>query len=335
MITMKSVAWDHGCLAVQNLAAMIGPVTFVLPDGRQCQPLHIAPWTFDAEAAALPGVLRRLRGEWPCVPFGFDGERTLAAGWEARGETFLGADLIHGPGSHEEWRWIDAPEGSLALAIDYPASHPVARVTRRITPDPRHAAIDFTLGVEVRRACRLPIALHPVFRVPDAPGGLILEPDGYDHVRTFPGTVEPGATLFAQDAKFARLTAAPLQGGGVVDASILPFDGHFEELLQLIGAQGRIDLRYTAERYRARLTWDARHFPSLQLWISNRGRRDYPWNGRHLALGVEPVCGAFDLGPAIADARNPIAEDGTATAFAFSPDQPFMTRYRIAVEPDL
>ena len=95
MITMKSVAWDHGCLAVQNLAAMIGPVTFVLPDGRQCQPLHIAPWTFDAEAAALPGVLRRLRGEWPCVPFGFDGERTLAAGWEARGETFLGADLIH------------------------------------------------------------------------------------------------------------------------------------------------------------------------------------------------------------------------------------------------
>jgi len=332
---MRSVVWDHGCAAVQSLAAMIGPVTFVLPDGRQCQPLHIAPWTFDPQAMRLQGVLRRLRGEWPCVPFGSDGERVLADGWEDRGATFPGGEILHGPCSQETWRWVDAPKGALALEIDYPATHPVSRVARRIRPDPNRAAIDFELGIAVRRECRLPIALHPVFRVPTQPGGMILEPARYDHVRTFPGVVELGAKLFAQNVKFSRLEAAPGHDGGVIDATRMPFDGHFEDLLQLVGVEGRIDIRYPGEKYRARLTWEARHFPSLQLWISNRGRKDYPWNGEHLALGVEPVCAAFDLGPAIGNARNPIAQSGTPTTCAFSPDKPFLTRYRIEVEPDL
>jgi hypothetical protein len=80
------------------------------------------------------------------------------------------------------------------------------------------------------------------------------------------------------------------------------------------------------------MTWDPRHFPCLQFWISNRGRQEYPWSGRHVALGVEPVCGAFDLGPAVSNAPNPIAAAGAPTAYRFSPDERFVTRYRIEVE---
>jgi len=148
---MRALAWDHGCLAAQRLGAMVGPVTFILPDGRACNPLFMAPWTFDPRRAELPGVLRRLRGEWPCVPFGADAERALSPGWSARGPTFAGADVPHGPSSNEDWRWIEAPEGSLALQLDYPADHPVEFLTRRLTPDPSAAAVDFELSVAVRR----------------------------------------------------------------------------------------------------------------------------------------------------------------------------------------
>ena len=47
----------------------------------------------------------------------------------------------------------------------------------------------------------------------------------------------------------------------------------------------------TVEGYRATLTWNAQHFPSLMFWFSNYGRKAPPWSGRHLALGVENVGG--------------------------------------------
>ncbi|MCY3980649.1 MAG: hypothetical protein OXF51_02525, partial [Alphaproteobacteria bacterium] len=105
------------------------------------------------------------------------------------------------------------------------------------------------------------------------------------------------------------------------------------ELDELCGVEGTVTLENHAERYRAKLAYDPAVFPSLVLWISNRGRRNYPWNGRHLALGVEPTCGAFDLGPQVGcNPNNPIAADGFPTAVQFRAGQAFTTTYTIAVE---
>jgi hypothetical protein len=46
----------------------------------------VAPWADDPpeQLVALPGLLRRLRGEWPCIPFGVPEARTdLPAEWLA------------------------------------------------------------------------------------------------------------------------------------------------------------------------------------------------------------------------------------------------------------
>ena len=118
----------------------------------------------------------------------------------------------------------------------------------------------------------------------------------------------------------------------MVDASRLPFAGDVEELLQIQGLDGTVALVNHAEGYRARLSWQKEHFPSLLLWMSNRGRKFEPWNGRHVALGIEPICSPFGLGPATALADNPIAASGTPTALDFSADHTFVARYRIEVE---
>jgi hypothetical protein len=149
---------------------------------------------------------------------------------------------------------------------------------------------------------------------------------------TYPGTVEPGAALFSPDRRFASLAEVPARTCGSVDASAVPFSEDVEELLQIQGAGGRAALANRAEGYRVTLSWQAEHFPSLLLWYSNRGRKAPPWNGRHVAMGIEPICSPFGLGPQTARADNPLVRSGVPTAFDFSPDRPFTTRYRIEAE---
>lgn len=332
MTERHAIAWSHGVAAVQSLGGMLGPVTFLLPDGRQVSPLHVAPWFDDAARADYPPILQELRGEWPCVPFGFDADRPLPAGWSATGTSFAGADVPHGHSSHAHWRFTAVMGESVEMVCDYPEAHPIERLTRRITADAKAPALDIELTIAARRPCSLPIGLHPTLRLPRK-GLAKLIPASFREGRAFPLPVEAEGGLLEAGARFTSLDAAPKRGGGTLSLSHLPLAANAEELVQLCGIDGHFTLRHEAEGWQARLDWDAAHFPSLLLWVSNRGRSYAPWNGRHVALGVEPVRAAFDLGPAVSNAPNPISEAGTATAITLSPDQPFTTRYRISAEP--
>ena len=330
----RGLGWEHGSLVVQRLGAMLAPVTFLLPGGRQVVPFQVAPWAGDDGADALPGILRRLRGEWPCVPFGYtvpaDG---FPADWSACFAPADPGEEIHGASSNRDWRWEDCSPEVLRLSLDYPEDSPVRRVERTVTPDPKAPAIDVELRVEVRRDCRLPIGLHPTLRLPVAGDRAWLELGRFAHGRTYPTVFEPAAPLFAENARFSSLAAVPARDGRSIDATRLPLADETDELRQLNGIDGTAALANEAEGYRFRLTWQREHFPSLLLWLSNRGRKMFPWNGRHVAVGIEPICSPFGLGPGTALADNPIARSGTPTALAFRAGQPFVTRYRIAAEP--
>jgi hypothetical protein len=330
--TRRDLAWEHGHLFVQSLGGMLGPVLFILPDGREVSPLHVAPWGQDPNRATLPPILQELRGEWPCVPFGSDARRSLPADWAATGESFEGAQTPHGHSSNAHWAWGMCDDGQVNLQCVYPEHHPVRELRRRIVPDPRAAAIDITLEIRVRRRCRLPIGLHPTFRLSERPGSVVLETGEYDHVRSFPAEVETGRALFQPDRRSAVLQAIRTRDGNDIDATQVPLRHSTEELLQLVGADGAFALHYRDEGFRARLAWQKEHFPSLLLWYSNRGRQAYPWEGKHLALGVEPVCSAFDLGPAVSTGTNPIHSGGCPTYLEFDRNDALLTHYRISVE---
>ncbi|MFM7335954.1 MAG: hypothetical protein ACKO1H_16380, partial [Tabrizicola sp.] len=324
-----AIAWAHGMASVQALGGMLGPVTFLLPDGRQVSPLHVAPWFDDPTRSAQPPILQELRGEWPCVPFGTDALRALPEGWSATGETFDGADVPHGHSSNVEWVFTKTTHDHIALTCDYPEAHPIRRLTRTIAADPKAPALDITLTVEARRPCRLPIGLHPTLRLP-LTGQARLESPAFRQGRTFPLDVEPGQGRLFPGATFPSLTAIPSRDGTTLSLTHLPLTENTEELVQLCGVTGGFRLHHP-DGWHVALDWDTSHFPSLLLWISNQGRSYAPWNSRHVALGVEPVCAAFDLGPAVSNAPNPISAAGIATAHAFDPDTPFTTRYRIGV----
>jgi len=206
-------------------------------------------------------------------------------------------------------------------------------LVRTVTPDANAAGVDIELRIEIKDACRIPLGLHPTFRPPTKAGAARIEPAAFAEGRTYPGTVEPSAPLFAIDRAFTSLKVVPGRDGTSIDASRLPLAEETEELLQLNGIDGSVALANEAEGYRVRLIWQKEHFPSLLLWISNRGRKMTPWSGRHLALGMEPICSPFGFGPAVARADNPMAKAGTPTARDFAAGEVFTTRYRIEAEP--
>lgn len=314
-------------MGLQPLGAMLDGLTLRLPDGRMVQPLHTAPWADEPGAEALPGILRRLRGEWPCVPFGADDPASLPECWRAEPGAPHGPP--HGFGSNENWRiWNDGK--ALRAGIAYPTDSPVARLARSVTPCA--GGVEISLAVHPRRDCRLPLALHPVFHLPAAPGRARLNPGTHGPVWTHPAQT-PDTCLLRPASTAQGLAALPGADGGTVDFTHLPLADATESRILLTHAPGRFTLDNLAEGYRAVLEWDAAAFPHLMLWISNRGRAHAPWNGRHLALGVEPCCAAFDLGTTISAQPNPLNRAGAATAVSLTAGQPWVTCYRIRVEP--
>ncbi|HEX9448082.1 MAG TPA: hypothetical protein VF920_08880, partial [Dongiaceae bacterium] len=175
-LTTWKLPWAHGEAELQSLGGMLAPVVFRLADGRSFQPMQVAPWTEEAGTDALPAILQRLRGEWPCVPFGRDDRPTdLPVNWIARDSVKPDAVWSHGYGSHHHWHLVEQGADRLRIAIDYPETSPIARLEREIIADPAAAALDINLTISVRRAVTLPVALHPTFRLPRDPGSVHLE----------------------------------------------------------------------------------------------------------------------------------------------------------------
>ncbi len=330
MSSARSLTWSHGVVSVETLGAMLGPTLFVLPDGRQIAPFHIAPWFDGDQAVNQPGILQRLRGEWPCVPFGAASPRTAQDGWPASDPAQEPDRFPHGYGSNHDWRWLDAAKDEIALAIDYPAAHSIAGLERWVKPVAGEPALDFILCIKARRDCVLPIGLHPVFRLAATAGAMRLAINA-KAACTFPGPVD-ASSIFVPGQIVQDWDSIALKDGGTLDPATLPLVQHTEDLLQLLQVGGHAELCNRAENYRVRLDWNADHFPDLLLWFSNYGRSHPPWNGRHLALGVEPVCAAFDLGTQISTAPNPINARGGPTAYAFRAGEVFETRYRVTVD---
>ena len=309
---------------------MVGPARFRIA-GREVSPLAVAPWSDEPAAASLPPILQRLRGEWPCVPFGIAGGRELPAEWCGTGEE--PDPLPHGHSSNAVWSLHEQRPDRVVLDLAYPDNHPIRSLRRTVTAAEDAARLDFTLEISARRAATLPIGIHPTSALPGAPGDNRLVLDAAARCWTPPAPAEPGISTMAIDARNVSAAAVPLAAGGTLDVTRLPLAHATEELLLVTRPGGRVRLECPTAGYAVTIVWDTAVFASCLLWISNRGRTAYPWSGRHLALGIEPVTAAFDLGTAVsANPGNPLARDGVPTAMHVAAGRTVTTRYAIVVE---
>jgi len=322
---------EHVRGVVYRTAAVFTDVEFRLPSGRWIRPLAPVQWPYISDAD-VPGHLRRLSGEFFCLPFGGVGDiRDPAPGWERLADPPVDVPM-HGPAADADWDIVDHRKDHVTLALVYPEDHVVRRVERRITLSAHAPRAEIEVRIEARRSGRFPAAFHPILRLPDAPQGLTIAAD-FAQGFTYPGVIEPDRMAAEPGRRFATLSDVPKRRGGTVDLARLPLGPRTEDVALMAGMRGPVRANFEAEGFTVEIDWSRDLLPHCLMWIHDRGLDAKPWNGRYRGLGVEPLAAAFDGSWNLSAGSNPLSAQGYATSIGVEPGEPVVLNCAISVAP--
>lgn len=328
-------SWRFASDTVEAHVAKVGghlaPVTFKTSSG-DIQPFSIAPWAEEKVSAHTPDLLKTLRGDFFCAPFGGNGTP-----W--RGEQHP----PHGESASCKWK---RPR----------ISQPAPGITRfeatqqqSVRPGTAHKQIELrdgetnlylrhTLSEMTGPMC---LGHHAMIKCPDgAPGIIGLSP--YSSGQVFPDQFEDptigGYSSLKPGAKFKDLSSVPLTSGEPTDITRYPARDGFEDLVMVTARPRQQPAWSTISFPEQGYLWfslrDANVMRSTVLWMSNGGRHYAPWNGRHRrVIGIEDVTANFHHGLAESVEPNDRSKRGLATHVRLNPSKPTVVNYIMGVVP--
>lgn len=307
----------------------LGPVVF-LTDGGPVDPMAIAPWSEEQVAPDTDPLLKKLRGDFFCAPFG------------ANAEPWRGRKLpLHGETASR--RWVQPEIRVTPAAVEFSA-----RMETRLVPGLVTKTILLRNGetnVYSRHllegfATPLSVGHHAMLSFPAerGPGFITLSPwrEGRVSPKQFEAPESGGYSSLKIGAAFSSLRRVPLAAGGMADLTVYPAREGFEDLV-MVSARNPHRMAWTAVCFpQARFAWfalkDPRTLASTVLWHSNGGRHYPPWSGRHRRiLGLEEITGYFHYGLAQSVASNELSRRGVATVLHLKPRMPTAINYIMGV----
>jgi hypothetical protein len=319
------LATPQVCAFVTRAGGMVGPVTFRFGK-RTLEPLSVAPWCNEKLDRATPPIIRALRGDFFCMPFGGN---TTPYKQEHH--------PIHGESANENWKLEAHDRTSLHLSLRTRVRR--GRIDKRIALMPGQRAIysQHTISGMSGPMC---FGQHAMLKFPDEPASGALSTSPIVYAQVFVEPVERpenrGYSLLKPGAEFDSLNRVPTITGGITDLSRFPARRGYEDLVMLV-SDDRAGFAWTAVTFaRERYVWfalkDPRVLRSTILWISNGGRHYAPWNGRHInVMGLEEVTSYFHYGLAESVESNALARRGIATSVTLDPKRPLSINYIMAV----
>lgn len=305
---------------VYPVGGLLTEAEFCLPDGRWVKPLAEAPWAGEALPDDTPGHLLRLGGEFFCLPFGGCGpSHDAVPDYEAMFEEPFDQPT-HGPAGNAAWTVGAVTENSVTLTLDLAEPHAVARIERIITLGADRPEIRFDMCVTARRKERVPMAFHPILRLPERARALKIDAEfaaGFN----YPGIHPHRRTLAAPGGRFDRLDAVPGHGGRTENFAALPPGPFVEDNILLAGMHGPVTASFLDEGFRLVTDWDRMRLPHAMLWLQDRATDDPPWNGSYRGLGIEPMAACFDGPWRVSAGENPLTRMGYRTAVEVAPER--------------
>jgi hypothetical protein len=299
----------------------LGPVRFTL-GGRIVEPFAVAPWAPSEIGRDDPAVLRHLRGDFFCCPFGGN-ERP----W--RGERHP----VHGETAGGRWHSprIEIVGTRTAIEAELRATIRPGRVVKRVEV---RASETNLYCRHVLRGMTGPMCPghHAMLRFPELEGSGLVALAPFSHGRVVPVLFEDpargGRQSLRPGARFSTLERVGRTDGGVADLSRYPARAGFEDLVMVVARAGTFAwsaVSFPTEGFLWFALKDPRTLRSTVLWHSNGGRDYPPWSGRHRGvLGIEEVTAYYHFGLAASAAPNPLSRAGVATAVRLRPDRPLV-----------
>ena len=303
----------------------LGPATFDRK-GKAIQPLSVAPWVMEPTDRKLPKILKVLRGDFFCLPFG--GNET-----PFRGEHHP----VHGETANAQWKLESLTKGHLHVSLR--TKKRPRQVDKHIYLRDGHNAIYSRHVISGMKGAMNP-GHHAMLAFPDTPGSGVISTSPFIYGQVFPGAFETPATGGYQSlipgAEFSSLEQVPLLSGGMTDLTRYPARRGYEDLVILVGdpgfGPGWTAVTFPDQRYVWFAMKDSRMLRHTVLWLSNGGRHYPPWNGRHVnVMGLEEVTSYFHLGLAESARLNPLSAKGYPTCLTLNPNRETVINYIMAV----
>lgn len=299
------IACDRTVAHVTLRGAHVAPVSFRL-GSREVSPYSLSPW-LPGEQPGVEPLLDVLRGDFWCLPFGAQPDGPA-----------------HGDPASAAWSVVRHGPAAVTLALE--AADSGGTFERTVSVRDGQAALFQEIVMEGLDGS-FPFGTHPVLDWSGhRPGSVRISTSPLRWASTYPGTFsDPGRgerQVLAEGAVFDDLAAVPSRDGGTLDLSRYPTAPGHEDLVMLVHDPAAGDLGWSAASAPG-FAWvalkDARILPSTLLWVSNGGRSQPPWSGRHLGrMGIEEVRSYFHAGlePSREDR---LADLGIPTALSFQP----------------
>jgi hypothetical protein len=304
-------------------------VTFTLKSGQTVEPYAVAPWAERKLPPGVPDLLRALRGDFFCCPFGGNG-----VPW--RGERHP----PHGETANGTWRLVslERAHGRSTLHARMRTRARRGRVDKFLTLIDGHAVV---YSSHVLSGMQGPMSLghHALLKFPVSANGR-LSTSRFEHGQVLPGAFESpeegGYQSLRPGAVFRSLKRVARQDGSHADLTVFPARSGYDDLV-LLAAPARLPFAWSAVRFsQPSYVWfalkDPRTLRSTLLWMSNGGRHYAPWNGEHTrVLGIEDVTAYFHRGLAESAGTNPLRRRGVATTLPLDRGRPTTIRYIMGV----
>lgn len=260
--------------------AQVAPVEF-RGALRKASPYALAPW-LPQDRRNDPPLLDTMRGDFFCLPFGSQPNGPL-----------------HGEPANARWSITAHTRDSVALSLH--AHDSGAHIEKTVSVRDGHSALyqEFRIrGLDGE----FNYGTHPIIDFSAlAPGAGRISTSPLRWSAVFPGVFSDPANgehqVLAEGAVFDDLSAVPLAEGGTLDLTRYPTAAGHEDLVMLVNDPAAGPIGWSAAVLDG-YVWFAlkaiADFPSTLLWVSNGGRSQAPWSGRHLGrMGIEDVCSYF------------------------------------------
>ncbi len=307
----------------------LAPVRFHLPHGI-IQPFSIAPWADEKSDSKLPPLLKSLRGDFFCAPFGGNDSNYLGKSHPPHGET-----------ANSNWKLesIKKSKTETELHLSLKTKIQPGRVDKTLRLRCGETAI-YCRHVISGMPGKMNLGHHATLKFPDEMESSLVATSPVSFAQVLPVAFEKpserGYSSLNPGALFSRLDQVPALDGSLADLSRYPARRGFDDLVMMTH-EASPEFAWTAVTFPAqRYVWfalkDPRVLRSTVLWISNGGRHYPPWNGRHVnVMGLEDVTSYFHLGLAESARPNPISRRGIATHLTLKASAPLTVNYIMGV----